>query len=205
MKLFFAPGACSLAVHITALEAGLDLELVKVDLATHTLPDGKDFHTINPRGYVPALKLDDDTVLTEVSAVVQYLGDLKPSKGLTVQAGTLGRVRLQEWLSFIGSELHKTYGLLWARDTHESTKKIAHDRLSVRFDELDRLLSTKPYLMGDVFTVADAYAFTVLGWSNMVGVSLNRHPALGSYLGRVSTRPAVRRALQNEGLMKAGA
>lgn len=205
MKLFYTPGACSLAVHITALEAGLDIELVKVDLATRTLPDGKDYQTINPRGFVPALKLDDGTVLTEVSALVQYLGDLKPAKGLTVQAGTIGRVRLQEWLSFIGSELHKSYGLLWSRDTHESTKKTAHERLSIRFAELDRVLSTKPYLMGNAFTVADAYAFTVLGWSGMVGVSLKEYPALGAYLGRVSARPAVLQAMQNEGLMKAPA
>lgn len=205
MKLFYSPGACSLAVHITALEAGIDLELVKVDLATHTLPDGKDFHSINPRGYVPALKMADDTVLTEVCAIIQYLADFKPSKGLAAPAGTIARIRLQECLSFISSELHKWFGLVWSKDIAESTKQHANDKLSRHFADLDRVLTSRPFLMGDTFTVADAYAFTVLGWSNLLGISLGRFPALGAYLGRVGSRPAVQRALQNEGLIKASA
>ena len=205
MKLFYAPGACSLAAHITACEAGIGLELVKVDLAAHTLPDGADFRAVNPRGYVPALKFGDEAVLTEVSAILQFLGDIEPSHGLTPPLGSMERVRLQEWLSFIATELHKPLGQLWSRETPEATKSSQQERILMRLNELERVLKERPFLMGASFTVADAYAFTVVSWCNMLNLSLQQHPATGAYLARVSGRPAVQKALMREGLLKATA
>lgn len=206
MKLYYAPAACSLAVHIVAREAGLPVELVKVDLGTHRLDDGTDYYTINPRGYVPLLELDDGTRLTEVTAIVQYLADLAPAAGLLPPAGTLDRVHVQEWLTFVSSELHKAFSpWLWHKETAESTKQAVKERLARHFGELDRLFARQPYLSGDRFTVADAYAYTIVSWANFLLISLKPYPALADYLSRVAARPDVQHALAAEGLLKKAA
>jgi glutathione S-transferase len=206
VKLYYAPAACSLAVHIVAREAGLPLELVKVDLATHRLDDGTDYRTINPRGYVPLLELDDGTRLTEVAAIVQYLADLRPVAGLLPPAGTLARVRVQQWLTFVSSELHKAFSpWLWHKETAASTRENVLQRLARHFGELDRLLAHQPYLTGERFTVADAYAYTIVNWAGFLAVSLKPYPALAAYLARVAARPLTQQALVAEGLLKKAA
>jgi glutathione S-transferase len=206
VKLYHSPAACSLAAHIVAREAGVPIELVKVDLSTHRLDDGTDYYTINPRGYVPLLELDDGTRLTEVSAIVQYLADLAPEAQLLPPPGTLERVKVQQWLTFVSSELHKAFSpWLWHKETAESTKKDVLSRLARHFAELDRLLSQQPYLTGGRFTVADAYAYTIVNWANYLMVSLKPYPALVAYLARVAARPRVEQALVAEGLVKKAA
>lgn len=206
MKLYYAPAACSLAAHIVAREAGLAFEAVSVDLGQHTLADGTDFHTINPRGYVPALRLDDGTLLTEVAAIVQYLGDQVPEAGLLPPAGTMERVHLQEWLTFVSSELHKAFSpWLWHKDTAESTRKAVRERIALRYGELERLLARQPYLLGERFSVADAYLFTIVSWSQPLMVSLKPYPALAAYQERIAARPHVQAALRAEGLLKQAA
>jgi len=206
MKLYYAPAACSLAAHIVAREAGLPIELVKVDLATHRLDDGTDYMTINPRGYVPMLELDDGTRLTEVAAIVQYLADLMPAAGLLPPAGTLARVRVQEWLTFVSSELHKAFSpWLWHKETAASTRNDVLQRLARHFGELDRLLARQPYLTGDRFTVADAYAYTIVNWAGFLSISLKPFPALAAFLARVAARPNTQQALVAEGLLKKAA
>jgi len=206
MKLYYAPAACSLAAHIVAREAGIPVELVKVDLGTHTLDDGTDYYTVNPRGYVPALRLDDGTLLTEVAALVQYLGDLRPGSGLVPPAGTLERVHVQEWLTFVSSELHKAFSpWLWHKETAESTKQAVKAQLAKRFAEMDRLLSRQSFLTGAQFTVADAYAFAIVNWSHLLMISLQPYPALAAYMARIAARPQVMAAMQAEGLLKKAA
>ena len=206
MKLYYSPGACSLAPHIVASEAGVPIELVKVDLASHKLADGTDYYTINPRGYVPLLELDDGTRITEVAAIVQYLADSKGATHLAPAAGTFERVRLNQWLAFISSELHKVFSpWLWHKETAESTKQSVKDKLATRFKELDALLAKQDYLLGKQFTIADAYAYTIVNWSNFLGISLKPYPSLSAYLLRVAARPKVQEALGAEGLLKKAA
>jgi len=206
MKLYYSPAACSLAAHIAAREAGVPVELIKVDLGKHTLDDGTDFYTVNPRGYVPALQLDDGTLLTEVAAIVQYLGDLAPASGVVPAAGTMDRVHLQEWLTFVSSELHKAFSpWLWHKETAASTQQAVRERLAVRFAEMDRLLAKQPYLLGERFSVADAYAFAIVNWSHFLMVSLKPYPALAAYMARIAARPHVMAAMQAEGLLKQAA
>jgi len=206
MKLYYSPGACSLAPHIVAHEAGIPIELVKVDLVSHKLADGTDYYTINPRGYVPLLELDDGTRITEVAAIVQYLADSKGATNLAPAAGTFERVRLNQWLAFISSELHKVFSpWLWHKETAESTKQSVKDKLATRFKELDALLAKQDYLLGKQFTIADAYAYTIVNWSNFLGISLKAYPALSAYLLRVAARPKVQEALGAEGLLKKAA
>ena len=206
MKLYYSPGACSLAPHIVASEAGVPIELVKVDLASHKLADGTDYYTINPRGYVPLLELDDGTRITEVAAIVQYLADSKGATHLAPAAGTFERVRLNQWLAFISSELHKVFSpWLWHKETAESTKQSVKDKLATRFKELDALLAKQDYLLGKQFTIADAYAYTIVNWSNFLGISLKAYPSLSAYLLRVAARPKVQEALGAEGLLKKAA
>lgn len=199
MKLYFAPNACSLAVHIAAREAGVPIGLVPVDLMTHTLADGTDYYAINPRGYVPALALDDGTVLTEVAALVQYIADLRPEANLAPKPGTLDRVKLQTWLTFIGTEIHKQFSpWLWHADTAESTVIAIKAKIATRFAELDRVLATQPFLMGERFTIADAYAFAIVRWAPLMKMSLDAYPSLVQWLDRVAARPQVAAAIAAE-------
>ncbi len=201
MKLYYSPGACSLSPHIALLEAGLPAEYVQVDLKTHKLADGSDFSAINPKGSVPVLELDDGQRLTEGPAVVQYIADRAPASRLAPPAGSMERYRLQEWLNFITSELHKTFSPLFDPSVPEACKTMAKERLAKRFDWLSTQLEGRDYLLGEQFTVADGYLFTVLGWSKHMGIGLSRWPVLVAYLERVAARPKVREALQAEGLI----
>lgn len=204
MQLFFSPAACSQAVHIALREAGLPFDLAKVDLATHKLEDGSDYLAINPRGYVPLLQFDDGSRHTEVAALLQHVADLAPQAALIPPAGMPGRLRVLEWLTFVSSELHKVFSpWLWHKETADSTRKAVKEKLAARFAELDALLANQPYLAGDAFTVADAYAFTILSWGPMLGIGLKPYPHLDAYLQRIAQRPAVRAALQAEGLQRA--
>ena len=202
MKLYYSPGACSLAPHIVASEAGVPIELVKVDLASHKLADGTDYYTINPRGYVPLLELDDGTRITEVAAIVQYLADSKGATHLAPAAGTFERVRLNQWLAFISSELHKVFSpWLWHKETADSTRRTVLDKLATRFAELEAVLSKQPFLAGE-YSVADAYAFAIVNWARLLSLPLTPYPNLQAWLARVAERPHVRAALEAEGLLK---
>lgn len=200
MKLFYAPGTCSLAVHIALREAGLPLELAKVDLMTHRMAAGDDFYAINPRGYVPVLELDDGSRHTEAAALLQYVGELAPASGL-LPAGP-ARFETLKWLTFISSEIHKTFGPLWHKETPDATRKDAKDKLAKRFAEINEVLATRSWLAGDSFSAADAYGFAIVGWCNLLGISLNPYPNVGAWLGRVAARPAVHAAMLAEGLVK---
>jgi glutathione S-transferase len=202
MKLYYAPGACSLAAHISAREAGVPLELEKVDLGAKKTAGGEDFLAINPKGYVPAVKLDDGSILTEVAAVLQYLGDRNPAAGLIPAAGTQERYRLIEWITFISTELHKGYGPLWYPKTPEETKRQAKERIGQRLGYVEGRLGKSGFLTGERFTVADAYLFTIVNWSGMVGVDRSPFPKLQEYQKRVASRPKVQEALKAEGLAK---
>ena len=202
MKLYYAPGACSLSPHIVALELGRPLDLVKVDISQGKLADGSDFSAINSKGYVPVLEFDDGQRLTEGPAIVQYLADRKPEANLAPSAGSLERYRLQEWLNFITSEIHKQFSPLFNPALPDDWKQAARDALARRFDWLSTQLTGKSYLMGERFTVADAYLFTVLNWPPLTGVDLARWPVLQDYVARVAARPKVREAMQAEGLLQ---
>jgi glutathione S-transferase len=202
MKLYYSPGACSLSPHIVLREADLPFELLKKDLHSQTLEDGSDFRVINPKGYVPALILDDGQILTEGPAIVQYLADRVPGKKLAPPAGTMERVRLQEWLNYITSELHKTFSPLFNKKASEDWKAAARELLDRRIDYVAKALEGRSYLMGDTFTVADCYLFTVLNWAAWVKIDLSRWPSVTEYLKRVAARPAVQAALKAEGLIK---
>jgi glutathione S-transferase len=200
MKLYYAPGACSLSPHIVIEEAGLSVQLKKVDLAASQVEGGGDYLLINSKGYVPALELDDGSILTEGPAIVQYLADRKPDSGLMPAPGTMERYRAQEWLNFISSEIHKNFSPLFNPHAAPEWKAGVLDNLRNRVGWLDRQIAGRRYLMGDAFTVADAYLFTVLSWSGLVGLDLAPWPALTAYLERVRARPHVQAALQAEGL-----
>ncbi len=203
MKLYYSPGACSLSPHIVLREGGFDFQLERVDLKSSVTETGADYKAINPNGYVPALQLDDGQVLTEGPAIVQYLADRVPEKRLVPPAGTMERYRLMEWLNFISTELHKGFGALFNPKLPDEAKAIIKSQLVSRIEHANRLLSGKTYAMGDTFTVADAYLFTVLGWGKYVGIDLAPWPVLTAYLGRVGARPAVQAALAAEGLIPA--
>jgi glutathione S-transferase len=205
MQLFYSPGACSLAPHIVSREAGLPVEFVKVDLGTKGTAAGDDYIGINPKGYVPALRLDNGEVLTEVAAIVQYLADQKPEAGLAPAFGTPERYRLIEWLSFVSSELHKVFAWLWYPATQQETREAAKAKLATRFAWLDKELSGREFLAGSRFTVADAYAFTILNWAGMLSVDLAPYQHLRNYIARIAARPAVQEAMRAEGLLRAEA
>jgi glutathione S-transferase len=200
MKLFYSPGACSLSPHIVAREAGIDLTLEKVDTAAKKFAGDQDYYAINPKGYVPAIQLDDGQVLTEGPAIVQYLADRKPDSALVPAAGTMERYRVQEMLGFINSELHKTYSPLFnsALPAANREERIAY--LHKRYAVLEKHLAGKQYLFGDRFTVADAYLFTVTKWAAFVKVDLSDFPNLLAFQQRVAQRPAVQAAMAAEGL-----
>jgi glutathione S-transferase len=199
MKLYYSPGACSLSPHIVANEAGIPLELIKVDLKAHALEDGGDYYKINPKGYVPALKLDDGNMLTEGPAIVQYLGDLKPESKLIPQSG-YNRYKVVEWLTFINSEIHKNFGPLFGNASDE-VKADAKAKIAKRFDYANEQLAGKQFLTGDNFTVADAYLFVMTTWSHHVKIELPEN--LRHFFQHVSKRPAVHKAMLEEGLVKA--
>lgn len=202
MKLYYAPGACSLSPHIVAHELGIALQLDKVDLKTKQTESGADFLALNPKGYVPALGLDSGELLTEGVAIVQYLADLKPESGLAPANGTLARYRLQEVLTYINSELHKSFSPLFNPATAAETRAEREDYLRKRFTLIEQTLGKQKFLLGDSFTVADAYLFTVANWANFVKLDLSAFPNLLAYQKRIAERPAVQAALRAEGLVK---
>jgi glutathione S-transferase len=202
MKLYYSPGACSLSPHIVFREAGLPVELVKVDLKSHRLEGGADYTKLNGKGYVPALELEDGTLLTEGPAIVQYLADRVPQSGLAPANGTIERYRLQEWLNFLTSEVHKSFSPLFKPDTVDAWKEAVRDSLARRLTYVEQRLGDRPYLTGETFTVADAYLFTLLNWCEWTNVDLGRWPALKAYHARVGARPKVQEALRAEGLGK---
>jgi glutathione S-transferase len=204
MKLYYSPGACSLAPHIVAREAGVALDLEKVDLAAHKLADGSDYYDVNPRGYVPAIRVKaDEPVLTEANVLVQFLADQKPEAGLMPKAGTSERYRAQQWLAYVATELHKNFSWLWYKDTPAETKTAVKDKLDKRFAELDIHFKSNDFLLGTNFSAADAYAFTIVNWANFLGISLKSFPNLQAFLARVAARPKVQEALKAEGLIPA--
>lgn len=202
MKLYYAPGVCSLSPHIVLKEAGLPFEAVKVDNKNKTTENGDDYRAINPLGYVPLLQLDDGTRITEGPAIVQYIADLAPDKKLAPPNGTLERTRLQVWLNFVTSELHKGFSPLFNASMPEEAKKIFRDRLATRFAHLDKHLASNEYLMGKEFSVADAYAFVVSNWASRVDVDLSAYANVLAWRKRVGARPAVQAAMKAEGLIK---
>ena len=202
MRLYFAPGTCSLAPHIVAREAGVAVDLVKVDLATKLTGRGDDYRKINPKGAVPALVIEDGTVLTEAAVVIQYLADRAPGAGLIPAAGTLDRYVAQQWLNYVATELHKGFGPLWHKETPAEMRRSVKEQLAAKFSFLDQELSRRPYLAGDSFGVADAYAFTILGWAKFMAIDLARWPNLAAYVPRISERPKVRETLVAEGLIE---
>jgi glutathione S-transferase len=202
MKLYYAPGACSLSPHIVAREAGIDVQFEKVDLRTKTVKTEGDFWKINPKGYVPALEIAPGDVLTEGPAIVQYFGDLKPKSGLVPPAGSADRYRMQEMLGYINSEIHKAYSPLFSATTPDATREDRKAHLHKRYKLLDDRLAGRDYLFGDKFTAADAYLFTVTRWAHAVKVDLSEFPNIAAFQERVAARPAVRAAMKEEGLIK---
>jgi glutathione S-transferase len=200
MKLYFSPGACSLSPHIVAHELGVDLAIEKVDGSTKQTQSGRDFWAINPKGYVPALELDDGQVLTEGTAIVQYLADQRPDAKLIPASGTLERYRVQEMLGYINSELHKTYSPLFSPKTSAEQRADREAYLQKRYALIDERLAKHPYLFGEQFTVADAYLFTVTNWAGFVKLDLSKFANLTAFQARVAARPAVKAAMSAEGL-----
>jgi glutathione S-transferase len=199
MKLYFKPGACSLSPHIVLRELGLPFDLDRVDTKAGKTAAGQDFRSINPKGYVPTLQLDDGAVLTEGVAIVQYLADRNPAAQLAPKSGSLERYRLQEWLNYIATELHKGFGGPLFASASEEAKQAAREAYGKKLDFLSERLEKGEFLLGERFTVADAYLFTVLTWSTARGIPLERWPAVKQYFDRIAARPAVREAMQAEG------
>lgn len=200
MKLYFAPGACSMATHIALRETGQSFDLEQVNLATKETESGEDFTKVNPKGYVPALRLDNGEILTEAAVTLQYVADQNPASGLVPEAGSMERYRLMEMLNFISTEIHKSFGALFNPNITAAHKEHQLALIEKRCDVLSEQLEGKPYLTGGSFSVADAYLFTVLGWSKMLEVDMTKWPILTDYLGRIAARPAVKEAMKAEGL-----
>ena len=205
MKLYYSPGTCSLSPNIVAREAGIDLALEKVDLTAKKTASGRDYLAINPKGYVPALELDDKRTLTEGPAIVQYLADRTPEAKLVPAAGTLERYRVQEMLGYINSEIHKTYSPLFRPTTSPELRKDREEYLRKRYQLIEQQLAKGPYLFGEQFTVADAYLFTVTNWANFLKIDMSAFPNLLAFQGRVAARQAVQAAMAAEGLRPAAA
>ena len=202
MKLYYSPGACSLSPHIVLREAGLPFTPVMASTKTHKLADGTDYYTINPKGYVPLLELDDGQRLSEGPAIVQYVADKVPEKKLVAPWGSMERYRQIEWLTFTGNEIHKRFSTLFVPTTPEETKAASRARLLSRLEWVNQQLEGKQYLMGDSFSVPDAYLFTVTNWAKFVGLDISAFTNLGAFMQRVGSRPAVQEALKAEGLLK---
>jgi len=201
MRLYYTPGACSQAVHIALRESGAPFETERVDLKTKRTERGADYRKVNPKGYVPALKLDDGQILTEVSALLQYVGDIRPEKGLAPPAGTFERYRLAEWLGFVSTELHTQFWPFFRGGTLEERKQQAK-LIGLRFDFVNESLGDGRYLLGDTFTVADCYLFVMTRWAKMNEMDLVRWPRLAAWAARVGARPAVIRVLEDEGMAR---
>ena len=200
MKLYYAPGACSLAVHIALREVGVSFDLVKVDLAHHTTETDASYLDISPRGYVPLLELDDQSRHTEGAALLQYVADLDPAQALIGKPGSRERLAVLEWLTFVSTELHKGFSpWLWHKETADSTRQAAKAKLAVRFVEMDGVLSRSDFLAGS-YSVADAYGFTIVNWAHLLGMPLTAYPHLQAWMARVAARPQVQAALRSEGL-----
>ena len=198
MKLYFSPGACSLSPHIALLESGLPFTLELASTKTHQLKDGTDFYTINPLGYVPVLELDNGQRLREGPAIEQYIADQAPASKLAPANGTWERYQLQEWLTFIGTEIHKTFSPLFNPNMPDAAKDMFRAQILKRLTWVDSQLAGKDYLTGAQFTVADGYLFTVCGWTKFVGVDVSGLANLGKFLERVGARPAVQKAIADE-------
>ncbi|WP_206098236.1 glutathione transferase GstA [Pantoea endophytica] len=201
MKLYCKPGACSLSPHIVALECGLDFTQVNVDLQKKVTEQGEDYWQINPKGQVPALQFDDGSILTEGVAIVQYLADLKPDRHLLAPTGSLTRYHTLEWLSFVSSELHKSFSPLFRPDTPEEYKTIARAQLEKKYQQVNEALQDKQWLLGLRFTVADVYLFVVTRWAKAIKLDLAGLDALEAWFNRVAERPVVQAALKAEGLV----
>ncbi len=202
MKLYFGPASCSLAPHIVLHELNLPFEAERVDMRQKTVSTG-DFNQINPKGYVPVLMLDNKEILTEAAVILQYLADQKPEARLIPASGTMERYRAQEWLNYIATEVHKGFSPLWKKDNADSVKEAALESLKKKLDFLSQQLQKTPYLLGSNFSVADAYLFTVLNWTNYLKIDLAPWPALQKFLATVSVRPSVQATLKAEGLLRA--
>lgn len=202
MKLYYSPGACSLSPHIGLHELGLPHETVKVDLAKKLLPDGSDYRAVSPRGQVPALQLEDGTVITEGPAIVQYLADKKPDNSYLPKTGTIDRTKAQSWLNYVSTEIHKSFSPLFKPNTPDEYKKIARDNLANQFAWLDKELAGRSYLMGETFTAPDGYLFVVSNWAKLVGVDLAPYKNVLAFRDRVSKRPSVQHAMKHEGLIQ---
>jgi glutathione S-transferase len=202
MKLYFSPASCSLASQIALHEVGMSYEGVRVDLKTHLTADGTDFVSINPKGYVPALTLDNGELLTEGTAIMQYIADHTPAANLAPAPGTAQRVRLNEWLGYVNSEVHKTMGSLFDGEMPAEYKEVQKKRIVKKMAWLDGILAKQPYLMGATYSVADAYLFVVLNWGQWVGVDVGAHANLKAFQERVMARPAVLAAMKAAGLIK---
>ena len=200
MKLYYSPGACSLASHIALEEAQLPYTTVKVDLGSKRTADGGDYLAINEKGYVPTLVLDNGGALTENAIVLQYIADQNPGTDLAPAHGTFARYRLGEWLNFIASEIHKGFGPLWNAMNPDEVKETARRNLAKRFAYVEKRLASTPYLMGDIFTIADAYLFVLVNWTDHLGVDLTPFPSLRDFRARIKARPAVQKAMRDEGL-----
>lgn len=202
MKLFYSPGACSLAPHIVALESGHRLEIEKVDIPNKKTSDGGDYWQINPKGYVPALMLDDGQVMTEVGVICQYLADQKPEAGLLPPLGSMERYRHMEALNFAATEVHKQIGALFNPKLTPEMKEVQLGAIERRLNALEQMLAGKAFVMGEKFSAADAYLFTVLNWTSIHGIGLDKWPNIKAFMGRVAQRPKVQEAMKAEGLIK---
>jgi glutathione S-transferase len=203
MKLYYAPGACSLSPHIALLEAGMPFDLVKVDLKAKKLENGDDYLKVNPKGQVPALDIGNGELLTEGPVIVQMIADKAAGKNLAPANGSTERYKLQEWLNFITTELHKNFGPLFSPVLADDAKAFFKDRVMGKFKYVDAQLAGRDYVMGQQFTVADGYLFTMLNWAERMKFDLSAMPNLLAYKARVAARPKVQEALTKEGLMKA--
>ena len=203
MKLYYSPGACSMAPHIVATEAGIKVDLVKVDIPNKKTEDGGDFYKINPKGYVPALQLDDGSVLTEVGVICQYLADQRPESGLMAKPGSMERYRQMEALNFAATEVHKQIGALFNPKMTPEMKEVQMGTIEKRLNPFEKSLEGKQFVMGDKYTAADAYLFTVLNWTNPLKIDVGaKWPNIKAYMGRVAARPKVQETLKAEGLVK---
>ena len=202
MKLYYAPGACSLAPHIVAREAGLKLDLDELNWADMKTASGKNFLEINPKGYIPTLQLDDGSLFTETGVLIQYLADQKPEAGLIPKAGTMERYRVMEAINFISTELHKGFGPLWNKANPKEVLDATRKQLAKRFDYLETVFAKTPFITGNNFTVADAYLFTILNWTNVHAVDVTPWPKMKDFMARVAARPKVQETLKAEGLIK---